>query len=518
MRVCPLPPIALCLGLQAIVMLGVGCTSPPIMREVPRRTDSRPKAAAVANPESIATSPTDAGDGSSYRPGPTDSETWGLGRCIQRALVANRSLLDASSLVEGAAWSLVSAESAFELRIGPRAIISDDGEGGREVGVELGLSQRLHTGTEIDLVPTVTRADDFYSAGYFATFKQPLLRGSHRETIDASVDRARFGVRNAEWSRHLIRVDTMLATIEAVYRVVQERETLRLSSESATRSQAHLEAARARERAGLSSSIDVFRATQQQNRTADALDSARQALDDALDSLRLLLALPLDADVEVTAPLELASLNLTEDDAIQLALHNRVELLRAQENVSERARLTRVATHDLAPELDLVFTLGQFGQGLDLGDAAELQSPTLGVSLITSTDVRRTSERATLAQAKLSAESAQRNLALQRDFIVQEVRRSMRNVTRGHRAIDVQRSQLEQARGKLGVARTKFELGLAGNFDVIEAEEDLRSAETGIIRAVVRTIASQHQLRAALGTLIEAPGRVDDDLRRGDSG
>lgn len=440
---------------------------------------------------------------------PRYESTWTLERCVRRALAANRGLLDVDAQVESAEWSLAAAESSFELRIVPRGRAGTTDEGEYALGAEVELSQQLRHGTRVEFVPQAISTDLETIAGYTATITQPLLRGRQRESVEDGVDRARFGVQSAERARHLARVDIVLATILAVYRVVQEREVLRLDQESATRSAAHLEAARARERAGLSNSLDVFRATQQMNRAQDALDTGAQAYADAVDLLRLLLALPLDTPLAVDAPLTLASLTLDEQDAIRLALRSRVELIRAREVVEERSRVAVVAEQQLAPDLDLVLSVGHFGRGSALDEATELGSPLIGVGLVTSIDARRTTERAQLADALLSTAAARRNLERQRDIVVQQVRGALRDVAWGERSIEIQRSQLIQAQGKLAVARKKFELNLASNFDVIEAEEDLRGAETALLRAVVRTIGSEHSLRAALGTLIESPDAVD---------
>ena len=57
--------------------------------------------------------------------------------------------------------------------------------------------------------------------------------------------------------------------------------------------------------------------------------------------------------------------------------------------------------------------------------------------------------------------------------------------------------------GQLELARVKFRRGLADNFDLIEAETQLRRAQTGLVSSVVSYVVGTYRLRAALGKLVE---------------
>lgn len=49
---------------------------------------------------------------------------------------------------------------------------------------------------------------------------------------------------------------------------------------------------------------------------------------------------------------------------------------------------------------------------------------------------------------------------------------------------------------------------MAGNFDLIEAETELREAEIGLISAVIDYIVGGYRLRTAMGTLLDKEGRL----------
>jgi len=439
---------------------------------------------------------------------PDSPSIWNLERCVRQALVANRSLLDADDQVASQSYSLIAAEAEFQVRLRPGVFATANDEGDETAGADLGVQKLFRNGTLIEVVPSVRKTDGAYESGYSASITQPLLRGRQREFVEASVDRARFANRSAARAAYLLQVDVVLNTIVAAYRVVQERESMRLIAESAARAEGHLTAARARERAGLSTSLDVFRASQLRNRARDASDTATRAFQDATDALRVLLALPLNTVLEVEAPLDVAPDGLPMNQAIAVALARRVELFQAEDDITEARRLARVAEINTQLDLDLVLTMAHFGDSDAIGDSFDLGSPRLGISLASNTDIRRIAEKAAYEQAKLRADVTSRSYLLRRDLVIQGVKRSLRGVERGKRSINLQREQIHQAEGKLIVARKKFELGIATNFNVIEAEDDLRSAETALIRSVAATISSQYALRADIGTLVELPDGV----------
>ena len=51
--------------------------------------------------------------------------------------------------------------------------------------------------------------------------------------------------------------------------------------------------------------------------------------------------------------------------------------------------------------------------------------------------------------------------------------------------LEAQTNKVEQARTKLEIARVRFQRGLANNFDVTDAQEDLVEAESALLVAIV---------------------------------
>ena len=294
-------------------------------------------------------------------------------------------------------------------------------------------------------------------------------------------------------------------TIGAVYDVIRQRELFQLNEESALRLRVHAEAASAKSKIGLATQIDVYRAGFQQKQAEDSLNTAREAYRAALDNLKILLSLPLEEEVEVEAPLNYNLVRLAKETAVNTALKNRVELDQAKDNIRESERLSRVAKHNIWPNLDVVLNYSRFGSGENFGGSTGFDQGSWNVGLVTSTDLARTVERVGYDQSLLNVKGAQRNYNLLRDEVVREVKRDFRNLRGSENSIAIQEEQIRQSKGQLELAQVKFRWGLANNFDLIDAETKLRIAQTNLLSAVLQYIVGTNRLRAAMGTLLERP-------------
>jgi outer membrane protein len=432
-----------------------------------------------------------------------------LDRAIDRALVANRGLIAAGDQVDSSRLSLVAAESQFELKFRPNANVgfgkhSSNGTN-EEYGAGLTIDKRFETGTSVAVTPRLDKVSGGYQSGVDVTLSQPLLLGTDREYNMAGVDSAEFSGRSANRSLFLTRVNTVVSTVMLMYRVVQQREVVALNIESTKRLKHLVVGTLAKEKIGLATSIDTLRGELQLRHAQDALAGAKESFGDALDDLRVQLSLPMDQPIQVEAPLVYTLVEMDENTAVQIAMESRVELAQAADNFEESQRFSRIAKHRTLPSLDLVFGYSQAGVNENLLNDFGLDDHVWNVNLVTSTDFARTAEKAAYEQSLLGIRSAQRSMELQRDDIARQVKRDLRNLRRAQKQITIQEEQIINSEKQMRLAKIKFDHGLAGNFDLVEAEADLRQAETKLVSSVVNYIVGTYQIRQSLGTLLQEP-------------
>ncbi len=219
--------------------------------------------------------------------------------------------------------------------------------------------------------------------------------------------------------------------------------------------------------------------------------------------MKAFLAIPLERDVAIEAPLTFDQLELDIEDMVAFALSNRIEMEQAEDAIGEARRRSRVAKDDTLPELNVEVSFTQSGASTRSFPGEFPRESTWGVSLGSTTDIQRSSQKAAFEESLLNIRSVVRQQTNIRDEVTNQVKREVRSLQRQETAIANQEEQIQQALNQMELSRIKFQHGLASNFDLIEAEIALRRAQTELVSTVIDYIVGQYRLRAVLGTLVE---------------
>jgi outer membrane protein len=428
-----------------------------------------------------------------------------LEEAINLALKANRNLLISQYSLESQKLSLKSALAEFELKIMPATtlgVTGMDSESDESLGLGLELQRKFEAGTSLSLEPSVTK-DSEYTSGVGLSINQPLLRGFGREVNLAGIRNAEYSNRTSQRNLYQTMVNTVLDTVSAVYQVIKQRELVRLNESLASRLLQHADAARLKEKIGLATPMDVYRAEIRLKDVQDSLSSSKQDLRDAEDRLKIILALPLESDLDFSAPLEYTPIQLRQEDAVEIAMKNRVELDQADDEIRQAQRNSRIAKHNILPKLNVVLNYNRFGSSDDFGESTGLDESSWGIQLVSSTDVSRTSEKAAYQQSMINLETARLNRDARQDEVYRQVRTQLVALEAVEKRIGIRRDKVTQAEGKMSLATIKFSYGMADNFDLIEAEQELLQARVDMLSATIDYVKGMYSLRAVLGTLIE---------------
>lgn len=434
----------------------------------------------------------------------------GLQEAINLALERNRQLLDARDSLTSARYSLQSAQADFKIEISPSTKVGFSGSSGRSTVEDLGLGlnfyKKLPWGTELSLTPNISRTDSQYGSSVEVGLAQPLLKGLGRKQAMSGVYSAQFGLRSSMRSLQLSEINTILSTVRAVYDCIKQKEELRQNMASYDRLKSHRESLLAKARSGYGPAIDMYRVELELAQAENAVVQSQEALGDAYDSLKVLLDLPLDQEIDVKAPLEFSKISLSLSKALNIAFNHRIEIIQAFDEIKEARRLSEVAENDTWPQLNLVVKYGRLGYGTALGSSFGLDDHYWTVSLISNTDFFRRREKLAYQQSLLNVRRAIRRYSLIKDGVTREVKNSVRMLRKAWRQIELRKNSIDNAKGKLELAKVKFRWGKASNFDLIEAEKELRQAQTDFIKAVTDYIVGTYEFRRAIGTLMDDSG------------
>lgn len=446
--------------------------------------------------------------GSPLKTGTRSESVLTLTDVINLALRANRSLISSTYGVKNRKYSLDAAQSEFELKLipGADARATDDTS---SVGAGVTVEKKFAPGPVAALSPRITRFDDdddseAYSGEFGISLILPLLRGFGSEINLNSVRTAEYSLRTAHRSHYLVKVNIVIEAVSATYDIVEQGELVRLYQDQTKSFQGHVVMAKAREKIGLATPIDVYRAEIQLKDAQDNLTRAREALRSAGDRLKIVLAAPLEQAMQVVAPVDYQPLDVTLEEAVAAALQNRVELKQIDDQIEEARRASRVAKNNLLPQLDLVANYTRSGSDDTFSRSVRLNEDFWSINLTSTTDWSRTAEKAAYQQALLAVKTDELNRWTRIDGIKREVRQNFDSLLKAAERMQIRKEQINQASGKLALAEIKFGYGMANNFDVIEAQTELQTARVNLLAAKIEHIVGRYRLRAAMGTLIES--------------
>jgi outer membrane protein len=434
-----------------------------------------------------------------------------LTKAISTALTNNRQLLGSIDSLTKSHYGVTLANSVFDIQFTPNTRAGYVGGGragtGMSIGGGLDASKKFPIGTLLTLGPSVLKTKEHYHTEVRAMISQPLLRGLGKFYQLSPILSAQFSLRSAYRNLYSAQVQLIVRTIQSLYEIVKAEKSVELNEESFQRVKKFYYAANLKEKIGLADSLDVYRAELEMRHAEDALTSSKERLQDAEDTVRELLALPLNQCIKVEVPLVYTPSSILVEKAIELTLEHRIEMDQSRDQWKENKRLAKVAEKNLYPELNLVFNYSNCGRDeFFTRSCTRRRESTWGVGFTTSTDFDPVAERLNYEQALLTAEAALRGIDQTEASLILDVKKAVRQLNRSYQRILLQEEQIKTATSELYLTQIKFDRGIVtDNFNIIQSEKSLRAAQQIYWAALIEHIVGEYQLLAAMGLLIDKP-------------
>jgi outer membrane protein TolC len=405
------------------------------------------------------------------------------------------------------------AESAFDVKISPSVNAATDAAGLERQDFGIAVTKQLQTGGEAKLSVDSFRygsAGAVRDFGYSFLLTQPLLRG-----FGPSATSELVGARRAEAGAARARQDAsqqLILTVAQAYFSVARLQRLVHAGEMALERAVKLRrASEARMKVGLATQLDVLRADLLVVESEASLGDQREMLAVSLDQLNILMGRPLNSPVDVAID---DGLELTEEAGfptatgqkyhtllLERALTNRHDIQEARDRITDAERMLRIARWNLLPQVDLNLAYAQ--RGLPLHSASLATSTTQGwrIGVSTSYSLDRSDQTAGASLATVTVEGARRRLLELEQRVESEVRSAVRAQERASATAAIQKKAVEVAERQLRLAELRYQRGLAGNFDVVDAESSLFRAHSALLSAQADRALTQLVLERTLGTL-----------------
>ena len=363
--------------------------------------------------------------------------------------------------------------------------------------------------------------DSSASSALVGSFTQPLLRGAGSDIAAEALMQAERDLlyQLRDFTRYRQTMAVRVAT--QYYSVLQARDAVRNNFLGLGAVLSSLERERAFQAEGLRTPGQVGRLEQSALQRDLAWARSITRYSNALDNFKILLGLRADdrimlddqemlrvADAGMVAP------DIVLDDALRLALNNRLDLYTQADRIEDRGRKLAVAANGFLPGLDVVIRASVPG-----GDSAALSDMDFrltdySAALQLDLPVDQMSERTSYRRALIDYEVALRGYESAVDSVKLQVLDAWRSMEEAVRNYDISLTSVEINERRVEEAELRAELGIGDIQDTVDAQNDLINARTALTAAIVDHNVAKLALWRDVGLLyVYDDGSWDEGVR-----
>lgn len=366
------------------------------------------------------------------------------------------------------------------------------------------MTQNLLTGANYDINYSPQRTfvggpnsflfNPSWTGGLAFTLTQPLLRNAGVEVNKTFI---RIAQNNAQVEEQTFRdrVLTVVATVEQTFwELVFANENMKVGQSALKAAEELLAGNRAKAKAGVMSAVEVLQAEAGVASRVEQILIAEKAIYDQEDQLRRLLN-PTEPDLRqdvrlqpVDQPLQ-ALEPITLEEAIDVAIERRPEVLQAVKNIETSDLNMKFAKNQLLPTLSAQGTVGLSGLGAGTNDMFQRNFSgdfyNYGGGLVLSYPLGNRSAVSQFNRRQLEAQNAQSTLQSIRQQVIVSVKEAVRRVRTDFRRIETTRSARILAEKQLQAEQERFKVGLSTTIFVLQFQRDLAIARGNELRAIV---------------------------------
>ncbi|BBO69409.1 hypothetical protein DSCA_33390 [Desulfosarcina alkanivorans] len=395
---------------------------------------------------------------------------------------------------------------------------------------QAGIRKPLKTGGSLSTY-LETRYEDLNNATFERRYKyivaptielrQPLLknRGGREERTAIQIASCQASISEENFRQKVIEIASSVAS--AYWKLFLYKEVVSINRQNLDMAEEVLRRETVRLARGISQQLDVERARSNVQTRRSTLLRSRENHRVAMDRLKLLLnwsQLKIDSDLPVM-PVETprtVTVHVNEREAIATALENRPEIIKAKQALLIREIDEDLSAHQRLPTLDAVGRYSLSGYGKDLDGAGNDMSPndedSWEVGLYFEWAIGNRSAGSVYRKKRLKRLQANGQLARIEDDVKLDVKRVLHGIAAARGEIEATRLARESAEKVVEGEFVRFDIGQAGNLELLRAQDLLAANSRSFIRAVVDYNIAMQELTRAQGTLphgvtLEAAGR-----------
>jgi outer membrane protein TolC len=267
----------------------------------------------------------------------------------------------------------------------------------------------------------------------------------------------------------------------------------------------------AREGLGKTTRVDSLRVELLRGQALARLEAGQERLTSAQRDFAELLGFPPDRVFELTPAPALELQVPGSEEAVKIALENRLDYAQAIQDYDDAVRGAILAGRRLTPDMRVTVSYDDFPSTATAFGSVPTGSPLWFVGISSPTDFNITKERVALDQAKVTQTSTSQAIDLIKLSIARQVQQQLEVYRKARAALTIADQNLVIATRRAKLAKSLFEFGRGDNFSVTDAEVAFLQAESQLFSARADTSITAYQLSRVLGKIVD----VADDLKPG---
>jgi outer membrane protein TolC len=373
------------------------------------------------------------------------------------------------------------------------------------------------TNSRLNAQSSVNIRNPQFQSGLTASITQPLLRGFRIDSTRASLQTNRITRQNDDISLQSTVVTTQANVRIAYWDLVFAIQAVEAAQGSFDLAARLVKDNQARVEIGTLAPIDIVTAQAEEATRRQALVQAQATLRTAELALKRLIVSGTDDPLWTSSinPVEQPSVSpepVNLEAAVTRALSERTDLQQTRNNLQISDINLRNQVDLTRPQLNLVGTYGLVGLGgpflqrtgtvdpitggqvsniipsgyLDaLRNISGFDAPTWTVGVNFAYPIGKSAQEANVARSRLSLDQAKANMKALELQIATEVTTNALLVQSALESVQAGAVARELSQKRLEAAQSKFEVGMATNFEVVQAQRDFTDARNAELRAIL---------------------------------
>lgn len=368
-------------------------------------------------------------------------------------------------------------------RNGEDEYVSSDGN--------LGFNQLFADGTQIsaaiaaDWLRYLTGDPDTSLGSVLtASIRHPLLRGSTKEVVQENLTQSERNVLYQIRSFSRYRKQFVVSVVSNYLRTLQSRDSVTNAENNYKSLKLAYEEAALRAEGGKLPPLEADQTRQRMLQAEDNLARAQRSYQQSLDNFKLLLALPIDTEIELDPGVleQISQMQISEPefkvaDAVETALQTRLDLATSYDQVDDARRKINVSADALRAQLDLVGSVSADSTPDTKIGKLRFQDGSYGVGAQLDLPLDKKSERNAYRRSLLSLLESQRDYEQFVDEVKLEVRNDYRSLIEAARRYEIQKLSLNLAQERVNSTSMLLQAGRVQSRDLLDSQDDLLSAQ-----------------------------------------